>query len=259
MLTVFGFRSNKKLAMYRERRTQGDDYRSRMWDFRLCSRRYSGKAGEAGSFGKGRIILIRSGIYIVLGYLCGSVLFARVFAVLLQKGDITAHSADGNPGTVNAFCYGGFWCGIFTLCGDLLKGFIPIYMYLRGTELESCGMELVFIIIAPVVGHIFPFFYRFRGGKGIAVTFGCLLGLYPNLSPALVLAFVFLFFSLVIRITPHYDRTIWTYRCAAVCMFFVVKNVYFIMAFLIIAFIVNLNMLFSQEKEECRVRILWKH
>lgn len=203
--------------------------------------------------------MLRSGIYIVLGYLSGSVLFARVFAALLQKGDITVSGADGNPGTANAFLYGGFWCGILTLCGDLFKGFIPIHMYLRGTELDSCGIELVFIIIAPVAGHIFPLFHRFRGGKGIAVTFGCLLGLYPNLFPVLVLAFVFLFFSLVIRITPHHDRTVWTYRCAAICMFLVEKNVYIIVAFLIIAFIVNLNMQFSQRKEECRVRILWMH
>ena len=59
--------------------------------------------------------MIRSGIYIVLGYLCGSVLFARVFAGLLHRGDITACSLDGNPGTANAFLYGGFWCGFFDI------------------------------------------------------------------------------------------------------------------------------------------------
>ncbi len=193
--------------------------------------------------------MIRSSIYIILGYLCGSVLFARVFAALLQKGDITAHSADGNPGTANAFLYGGFWCGALTLCGDLLKGFIPVQMYVRGTDPDSCGIEFVFIIIAPVIGHIFPAFYGFRGGKAIAVTFGCLLGLFPDLRPALVLALVFLFFSLIIRITPHYDRTIWTYRCAAVCMFLVEKNVYIMMAFLIIAVMVNSNMQVSWKKK----------
>ncbi len=203
--------------------------------------------------------MIRSGIYIALGYLCGSVLFARVFAYLLCREDITARSADGNPGTANAFIYGGFWCGILTLCGDLLKGIIPVQMYLKGADLNACGMEMIFIIIAPVVGHIYPIFYGFRGGKGIAVTFGCLLGLFPNLYPALILAAVFVFFSLVIRITPHYSRTIWTYRFASVSMILFVKNVYIIIAFLVTAFVVNINMQLSNEKrEKCQVSILWK-
>lgn len=204
--------------------------------------------------------MIGDSIYVVLGYLCGSVLFARVSAALLQQEDVTLHSADGNPGTANAFLYGGFWCGVLTLCGDLLKGFLPVQMYLRGTDLNSCGMELIFIIIAPVIGHIFPIFYKFRGGKGIAVTFGCLLGLFPHVYPVLILACVFIFFSSVIRITPHYDRTIWTYRCAAVCMILLIQNIYIVLAFLIITMVVDINMKLSDEKKEkCQVRILWKH
>lgn len=204
--------------------------------------------------------MLRSVMYIVLGYLCGSILYARVSAALLHRGDITACSADGNPGTANAFLYGGFWCGVLTLCGDLLKGFLPVQLYLRGTELDSCGMELVLVIAAPVVGHVFPVFSRFHGGKGIAVTFGCLLGLFPYRYPALVLAAVFIVFSLIIRITPHYDRTIWTYRCAAVCMFLLIKNMYIKAAFLVIALVVNGNLRSSGEKrEKCQVRVLWKY
>ena len=204
--------------------------------------------------------MIRSGIYIVLGYLCGSVLFARVFAGLLHRGDITACSVDGNPGTANAFLYGGFGCGFLTLCGDLLKGILPVQMYLRGADLDACGIEMIFIIIAPVIGHIFPIFYKFRGGKGIAVTFGCLLGLFPNLYPVLILAFVFLLFSLIIRITPHYNRTLWTYRCAAVGMILFTRDIYIITAFLVISLVVNVNLLSSsEEREKCQVRILWKY
>ncbi len=204
--------------------------------------------------------MIRSGMYIVLGYLCGSVLFARVFASLLQKGDITGQSSDGNPGTANAFMYGGFRCGILTLCGDMLKGFMPVHMYLKDAGLDFCGPEVILVIIAPVMGHIFSIFNGFKGGKGIAVTFGCLLGLYPDLQPALVLAFMFIFFSLVIRITPHYDRTIWSYRCAAACILLFIKNIYIKTAFLLISLIVNINMRCGNAKEEkCRVKILWKH
>ena len=178
--------------------------------------------------------MIRTGMYIVFGYLCGSILFARIFAALLQKGDITVQSKDGNPGTANAF--------------------VPVQLYLKGTGLDSCRMQLTFVILAPVLGHLFPVFNGFHGGKGIAVTFGCLLGLFPDLCPALILAFVFLFFSLVVRITPHYDRTIWTYRCAAVCMLLFVKNIYIIMAFLAIALVVNIHMRCGGgTKEKCHI------
>ncbi len=204
--------------------------------------------------------MIRSSIYIVLGYLCGSILFARLVPFLLHKGDVAAQSPDGNPGTANAFLYGGFWCGVLTLCGDLLKGFFPVYLYLRGRDAGACGIELAFVIAAPVIGHIFPVFNGFQGGKGIAVTFGCLLGLFPDLGPALVLAAAFLFFSLVVRITPHYDRTLWAYRCAAPGMLLFVKNRYVILAFFAIALIVNLNLRIGREnREKCQVRVLWRH
>lgn len=206
------------------------------------------------------MVMVRAAMYTVMGYLGGSILFARVFAALLHRGDILSHSADGNPGTANAFVYGGFWCGVLTLCGDLLKGFLPVYLYLRGAGTDSCGIELVFIMAAPVIGHIFPVFYGFQGGKGIAVSFGSLLGLAPDLYPALVLAAAFLFFSLVIRVTPHYSRTIWAYRSAAVCMALLIRNLYIAAAFGAMAFAIDRKLQSSDEKKErCQVKMLWKH
>ena len=66
---------------------------------------------------------------------------------------------------------------------------------------------ITFVLAAPVAGHIFPVFHRFRGGKGIAVSFGVLLGLYPYMKPVLLLASCFLLFSFVIVITPNYHKT----------------------------------------------------
>lgn len=200
----------------------------------------------------------RIGLYTVLGYLCGSILFARVFGYLFRGKDITAESADGNPGTANAFQYGGFVCGALTLCGDLLKGFLPVYLFLKGAESHSCGLALV--LAAPVAGHIFSVFHGFRGGKGIATSFGCLLGLLPETAPVAILAGTFLLFSLVIRITPHYDRTVWTYRFAAVCVVLLIKNPYIVTGFLLIGLLINTHMYFSNEKrEKCQVRLLWTH
>ena len=123
-------------------------------------------------------------LYLLAGYLSGSVLYARVFSGLLRRGDVTEKSRDGNPGTANAFLYGGFWCGALTLVCELLKGFLPVFLFTKRPPAPPLpGFFSALIIAAPVIGHVFPLFFRFRGGKGIAVTFGCLLGLWPQSTP----------------------------------------------------------------------------
>lgn len=90
-----------------------------------------------------------------------------------------------------------------------LKGILPVYAYMHG--LPGADIWITFVLAAPVAGHIFPVFHRFRGGKGIAVSFGVLLGLYPYMKPVLLLASCFLLFSFVIVITPNYHKTFATY------------------------------------------------
>ena len=139
--------------------------------------------------------MVRAAMFAVLGYLSGSVLYARVFARLFRKENMLEQSRDQNPGTANAFLYGGFWCGTLTLVFDLLKGFLPVYLFLQyGNPGRVHPFLVALVLAAPVIGHIFPLFYGLKGGKGIAVTFGCLAGLYPVLQPLLVcVLFSFLF------------------------------------------------------------------
>ena len=138
--------------------------------------------------------------------------------LIFKKTDIMAESPDKNPGTMNAFTYGGFRCGVFTLCGDLFKGFLPVFLY-RSGELPENPLMLSFVMAAPVLGHILPFYDIKHGGKGIAATFGCFLGLLPHWIPLCVLASIFIFFSCVVKINPNYYRTVATYILAAICTF----------------------------------------
>ena len=64
--------------------------------------------------------------FIILGYLSGSILYARVFGNLLKHENFYLETKDGNPGTANAFMQGGFFCGVCTLCGDMMKGFFLV-------------------------------------------------------------------------------------------------------------------------------------
>lgn len=190
-------------------------------------------------------------LFIVLGYLSGSVLYAQVFARLLGKGDIAAQSEDHNPGTANAFLYGGFWCGVLTLIFDLLKGFLPISLFVRyGAPYRLNSLLSALVLAAPVMGHIFPLFYHFKGGKGIAVTFGCLAGLYPLLQPLLTFAFSFLLFSLVVIITPNYYRTIAAYILTFLIMGLRAGDPTVMLGFLLMMSAVLIRLFTSEEKRK---------
>lgn len=197
--------------------------------------------------------------FIIIGYLSGSILFARICAKLLDKPGILQESKDGNPGTVNAFKYGGFLCGMITLIGDLAKGFFPVFAYLKcGEAFTGISLITALVLAAPVLGHAFPIFFRFHGGKGIAVTFGCLLGAYPELTPLLVFALLFVFFSAVFRITPHYMRTIVTYIATLLLIICLHCTLGLIVGFGIISATVILRLHMSKEvREKPEVKLLW--
>lgn len=198
--------------------------------------------------------------FVLFGYLSGSVLYARVFAGLFHKEELLACSKDQNPGTANAFQYGGFWCGLLTLLGDLLKGFVPVFAFSHSRAyLTATPLFIAFALAAPVIGHVFPVFYGFCGGKGIAVTFGSLLGLAPNWRPVLTLAFCFLFFSLVVRVTPHFHRTLVSYLCCAVLLLWRAASRGVWIGFFIITCTVCARLLLSEEKrEKMEVKLIWK-
>lgn len=200
-------------------------------------------------------------LFIAFGYFSGSILFAKVTSKVFHKPAILQDSKDGNPGTANAFRYGGFWCGTITLFGDLLKGAIPVYLYQKsGGNFIDMPARAALVLIAPVLGHAFPVFYRFRGGKGIAVTFGCLLGLLPNNIPLTVFAVLFILFSTVLRIMPHFHRTFITYLFTSIGLFVLDCQRSILIGFLIITLTVCLRLYMSkEEKEKITVKLLWMH
>ena len=199
--------------------------------------------------------------WILFGYLSGSILYARIFAKLFRKEDMIEKSRDRNPGAGNAFMYGGFWCGVLTLTCDILKGFFPVYLFMQyAPELSPDMLSIAFVMAAPVVGHAFPVFYKGGGGKGIAVTFGCLLGLFPFLEPFAILAAFFIFFSCILRINPHYYRTLAAYFCALFGMAFRVGRQEILLGFAIITVVVCIRMFASsEEKDKMKVSLLWMH
>lgn len=187
--------------------------------------------------------------YVLAGYLSGSVLYARVLCRLFGGEQQLLDSKDANPGTTNAFACGGFLCGVLTLMGDLLKGILPVWAYVRSGQAIT-PVSLALVLAAPVVGHAFPCFYGFHGGKGIAVSFGCLLGLVPLWAPVVLFAACFVFFSVVVRITPHFQRTAITYFTTLILLALTRQPSGVALGYLLISVTVGLRLHLSKEPRE---------
>jgi acyl phosphate:glycerol-3-phosphate acyltransferase len=111
----------------------------------------------------------------VLAYLIGSVPMAIVAARLLGLADPRT-TGSGNPGATNVLRYGGKTAAGLTLAGDVLKGVIAI---LLAGWFAPHPWVLAFSGLAVFLGHLYPVFFGFRGGKGVATALGVWLALIP--------------------------------------------------------------------------------
>lgn len=105
------------------------------------------------------------------GSLCSAILISRAF----NLPDPRAHGSK-NPGTTNVLRLAGKPYAVLVLLADVLKGTLPL---LVGQWLLFSPFELGCIALAAVLGHLYPVFFDFKGGKGVATTLGALLGLNP--------------------------------------------------------------------------------
>jgi len=110
---------------------------------------------------------------LVIAYLIGSLSSAIIVCKALKLPDPRTQGS-GNPGATNVMRIGGKMPAIITLVGDGLKGFIPVII---GHFLGINGLMLGLIGLAALLGHIFPVFFKFEGGKGVATSLGVFLAL----------------------------------------------------------------------------------
>lgn len=108
-----------------------------------------------------------------LAYLLGSVSSAIIVCRIMQLPDPRSEGSK-NPGATNVLRLGGKKAALITLLGDSLKGFIPV---LIGHFLHFNVTDLSFIAFFAFIGHLYPVFFGFQGGKGVATYIGALLGL----------------------------------------------------------------------------------
>ncbi|CAG1017952.1 glycerol-3-phosphate acyltransferase PlsY [Burkholderiaceae bacterium] len=137
----------------------------------------------------------------IAAYLIGSLSFAVIVSRLMGLKDPRTFGS-GNPGATNVLRTGNKTAAILTLFLDALKGFVPVFLAAQFGPRVGLGEGTVALVgIAAFLGHLWPVFFRFQGGKGVATAAGVLMGInwmlgLATLATWLVIAFFFRYASL---------------------------------------------------------------
>lgn len=129
---------------------------------------------------------------LLLAYLFGSIPFGYLL-VLLRTGKDVRAAGSGNIGATNVFRTTGRGVGVLTLLLDALKAFVAVYLAGRLTDGDPVWTSAA--AVAALLGHVFPVFLRFKGGKAVA----SFLGAYLYIAPVAILATAVVFFVTVWR------------------------------------------------------------
>ena len=144
-------------------------------------------------------------IFILLAlaaYLVGSVSTAIITCKIMGLEDPRS-TGSNNPGATNVLRIGGKKAAIITLLGDMLKGLVPVLLV---NLLGFNDTAIALVAVGAFMGHLFPVFFNFKGGKGVATFFGALIGMnWPTgltaLATWLSIAYLFKYSSLAALIT----------------------------------------------------------
>jgi acyl phosphate:glycerol-3-phosphate acyltransferase len=153
-------------------------------------------------------------IALVGGYLLGSLSFAVITSKLMGLADPRSYGS-GNPGATNVLRSGNKAAALLTLAFDALKGYLPVLacIWLGQSETVAAAAGL-----AAFVGHLWPVFFKFQGGKGVATAAGVVFGLNPLLGVAVLASFALIVaFSRIVSLAsmvaacfaPFYQALIW--------------------------------------------------
>ena len=151
-------------------------------------------------------------------YLIGSLSFAVIVSRAMGLNDPRTYGS-GNPGATNVLRSGNKAAAVLTLLLDALKGFVPVVLVDQFGSRFGLGEGTVALVaLAAFLGHLWPVFFRFQGGKGVATAAGVLLGLNPWLGLAtlatwVIIAAFFRYSSLAAIVAavfaPFYQLLIW--------------------------------------------------
>ncbi|CUI09797.1 glycerol-3-phosphate 1-O-acyltransferase PlsY [Massilia sp. P8910] len=138
-------------------------------------------------------------IFTIVAYLIGSISFAVVMSRLFSLSDPRTYGSK-NPGATNVLRSGNKGAAIATLIGDAAKGWFAVWLAMRLAGEYGVGTAgIALVAVAVFLGHLWPVFFRFVGGKGVATILGVLLGINVWLGLAVLATW------LVVAFTTRYS------------------------------------------------------
>jgi len=164
------------------------------------------------------MILLAALLAMLAAYLVGSLSFAVVISRVMGLADPRSYGSK-NPGATNVLRSGNRAAAVLTLALDALKGYVPVLLVLiYGPRFGLGETAAAFVGLAAFLGHLWPAFFRFQGGKGVATAAGVLMALNPWLGLAtlatwVIIAAFFRYSSLASVVAaifaPFYQALIW--------------------------------------------------
>jgi acyl phosphate:glycerol-3-phosphate acyltransferase len=131
-----------------------------------------------------------SALFVLIGYLIGSISFAVVVSGLFGLPDPHTYGS-GNPGATNVLRTGKKTAAVLTLIGDAAKGTVALWLAQRFAPQFGVGeAALAAVALAAFLGHLFPLYFRFHGGKGVATAAGILLAVDWRIALTVLLVWV---------------------------------------------------------------------
>ncbi len=127
---------------------------------------------------------------VILAYLLGSLSFAVIVSRFMGLSDPRSYGSK-NPGATNVLRSGNKKAAVLTLLFDALKGWLPVFGVVQyGAALGLGEGTAAAAGVAAFLGHLYPVFFRFQGGKGVATALGVLMGVNPLLGLAIALTWM---------------------------------------------------------------------
>jgi glycerol-3-phosphate acyltransferase PlsY len=135
-------------------------------------------------------ILLHPASVVIVSYLIGSLSFAVIVSRLMGLSDPRSYGSK-NPGATNVLRSGNKKAAVLTLLFDAVKGWVPVVWVLNHGAAFDLGQATAAAAgLAAFLGHLYPIFFRFQGGKGVATALGVLMGVSPILGLGVALTWL---------------------------------------------------------------------
>lgn len=128
---------------------------------------------------------------VIIAYLIGAISFGIIASKLFSIADPRTMGS-GNIGATNVARSGKKSAAIFTLLGDMLKGFVPVWWAMHFSTSTNVWLPVA-VGLAVFLGHLYPAYYGFKGGKGVATALGVMLGMSLKLGAAAFVVWLLVF------------------------------------------------------------------